>query len=185
MNEVDPKQFFETWLPSAYERFAHTNDVSSVADVSCLATVESESWRVALMDGTLSVTSGQEGSSPTFRLATDRKSFDKLVAEAATGVPSATPAPKALRLDAETCRLVANVPGGLQLIVKEGEERFSISFGPGSRDALDVACTVTCDMQDVRAVKEGRANPMELFMNGRLNLEGNIEVAMALGGLFL
>jgi hypothetical protein len=181
---VDPKTFFESWLPDSFARVAPANDTSVIADVSCVAQVEAETWHLSVTDGKLSVVAVGEECPATFRLVTDRKSFDRVIGEVAATQPR-VPTLRAPRLDAETCRLVANVPGLLQLVVKEGTERYRVVFGPGSRDPQEVACTVSCDMQDVQAVREGRANPMELFMNGRLTLEGNIEVAMALGGLFL
>lgn len=181
---MDPKTFFESWLPDSFARIAPANDTSVVADVSCIAQVDDQAWHVAITNGQLSVVSATDRSA-TFQLETDRKSFDRVIGELANAPRTSVPALRAPRLDAETCRLVANVPGLLELVVKEGPERFRVVFGPGSRDPREVACTVSCDMQDVQAVREGRANPMELFMNGRLTLEGNIEVAMALGGLFL
>lgn len=180
---MDPATFFERWLPEAFPRLVGAQPPGSV-DFSLLVEVETESWQLSIMQGQLTVLRAPN-TECTFRLKLNRASFAKLLG----GIPEEiTAAPRAIRLprlDAETRRLVADVPGHIQLIVQGGGETWDVVFGPGALDASRVACTVRCAYDDLQAVRNGTAHPMDLFLNGKLTLEGDPQVAMALGGLLL
>jgi putative sterol carrier protein len=90
-----------------------------------------------------------------------------------------------LRLDAETCRLVAAVPGALRVRVNDGERRLEVVLGPGNADFSAPRCTATCQLADFQDLLAQRQNPMDLFLASKLVLDGDLEVALALGGLFL
>jgi putative sterol carrier protein len=121
----------------------------------------------------------------TFRVATTRSAFDHLLPDPLPAAAENTSALRLLKLDEETCRLIANVPGALSVRVRDGEVVHEVVFGPGNADFANPGCSITCALEDLQQVQHGQTNPMDLFMGGKLTLDGNIEIAMALGGLFL
>ncbi len=186
MSESSPEHFFETWLPRTFEQVRQRVDTSAVTDCSLLVEVGTKAWRVAVQSGVLRVEPNPTETTSTFRAQTDDESFHRL-AENVHLVNGDTYSGelKLLRLDEETCRLVDNVPQAIRLVVVDEPAKAQVVLAPGSVDPANVGCTVTCQLEDLRKVRAGQANPMELFMSGRLTLDGNVEVAMALGGLFL
>ncbi len=185
MSESNPQHFFENWLPRTFEQLRQRVDTSNVTDCSLLAEVGPRSWRVAVVGGQLEVEPNPAQTTSTFRARTDESSFERLITGVTLNGSAQTSDMKLLRLDEETCRLVDNVPEAIRLVVLDEPGRAEVVLAPGSVDPSNVGCTVTCKLDDLREVQAGRANPMELFMSGRLTLDGNVEVAMALGGLFL
>lgn len=180
---MDPEAFFERWLPEAFTRLVGTQAVGS-ADFSLLVEVESESWQLNLERGQLLVQRGPVTGS-TFRSSLNRSSFAKLLGRVPEELAAASRTVRLPRLDAETCRLVANVPGHARLVVSGDDESWELVFGPGTLELSHIACTVRCHLDDLQAVRNGTAHPMDLFLQGKLTLEGDPQVAMALGGLLL
>jgi hypothetical protein len=182
---MNATEFFETWLPETYARIAQEADVTSVADCSLVAEIGDSSWTVSIESSRLHVSRGEVQPPHTFRIRTERDAFERLLAGSLKLAEKQSSTLRVLRLDAETCRLVANVPGALRFKVVDGNLTHEFTFGPGSVDLDAAGCTATVTYDDLAEVQEGRAHPMDLFMNGKLTLDGNIEIAMALGGLFL
>lgn len=186
MSGPSPNHFFEQWLPERFEHLRRRTDTSTFADCSLLAEVDECRWRVAVQGGELQVESMPINGSPTFRIRTDDASFRRLANHVLESADTETAADlRLLRLDEETCRLVGNVSEAIRFVVLDGELRSELTFAPGGVDPNRVGCTISCQLADLREVRAGSTNAMELFMTGRLTLEGNVEVAMALGGLFL
>jgi hypothetical protein len=185
MSAMNPKAFFEDWLPKTFAEAGEGTDISAAAEFTVLVEVGADGWWLALEQGKLSVTQPARAEEATFRIRTDPVSFEKLLTESLALLDNRKPKLQALRLDAETRKLLVNVPQGLKLVVDGETWRAEVAFSPGRVDPAESGCTLTCAMADLRDVQAGRANPMELFMNGRLKLDGNVEIAMALGGLFL
>lgn len=53
-----------------------------------------------------------------------------------------------------------------------------------SNDDVQAACTVKVGLEDFGQMLARKANPMTLFMAGRIKIEGDMSVAMNLGKLF-
>lgn len=53
-----------------------------------------------------------------------------------------------------------------------------------SNDDVPAACTVKVGLEDFGQMLARKANPMTLFMAGRIKIEGDMSVAMKLGNLF-
>lgn len=188
MSGPSPDQFFEEWLPEQFEQLRKHTDTSTLADCSLLAEVDTSSWRVAVQGGELRVDAKPINGSPTFRIRTDDASFRRLAThllESSDAGAAAATELRLLRLDEETCRLVGNVAEAIRFVVMDDEVRSEMIFAPGGVDPERVGCTISCQLADLREVRAGSTNAMELFMTGRLTLDGNVEVAMALGGIFL
>lgn len=188
-----PHSFFETWLPARFAEFVQTCSPGQLQfNARCSVHVEvgAEAWHLSLRDNALDVRAVTVGNADeaTFRVHVDPALFDRFVlAEATkvTSVPKELPALKLLALDDEALTLIRDIPGCLKVVATEPGAELSATFGPGSRPAEPAECTLKCSVADLEAVKAGQAQPMELFFSGRIQLEGDAQVAMALAGLFL
>jgi putative sterol carrier protein len=53
-----------------------------------------------------------------------------------------------------------------------------------SNEDKDAECTVKVSLDDLSAMLHGELNPMSAFMEGKMQIEGNMGVAMKLQALF-
>lgn len=53
-----------------------------------------------------------------------------------------------------------------------------------SNDDKEADCTVNVDLEDFNALLSGDLNPMGAFMSGKLQIDGDMGVAMKLSSLF-
>ncbi len=90
-----------------------------------------------------------------------------------------------LNLDDEALKLVQDIPGALKLVVRDAETTYTASLGPGSRAIAPPACALSCSLADAELLRTGKVQPMELFFGGRIQIEGDPQVAIGLAGLFM
>jgi putative sterol carrier protein len=92
---------------------------------------------------------------------------------------------RALLVDAERAALIRAIQGSLALELT-GERSHRLQLTPGNRTAQAAAeCTVRCALTDFWAMQRGAANPFELMMNGKVQISGDAQIAMALSSLFV
>jgi hypothetical protein len=93
---------------------------------------------------------------------------------------------RALKIDAETARLVRRVPGSVLFSARDGQETRRLLVTPGRRspDFSAADCTIECDLEDwVEAESGGSQAAMQLFVGGKLKVRGNVQIAMALSSV--
>lgn len=183
---TDPTRFFAKFLPGAYERireqFVHYSSPGSFG-----IRIGMQAWSLRINDGSLEVTQSAEPDA-LMSLATSPGDFAalcSLIAEddSASDFPSAP-----FMWDAETAALVRQLPGLIVVEIEQDAASFRLVIGPGSRstpdhELSDSDCRVRCKMSDLVEVRRGKQSPMQLFLDGKLQLSGNVQIALALGGL--
>jgi hypothetical protein len=180
--------FIERTLPELLER-GSLPPVSSVGSVTVRVPGVGE-WSLRIDEGRLVVTRALEDD-VIVQLTIPADDFCPLIVQgvqrASDPVKAGRAFLKALSLDAETARLIRHVPGSILLEARDGPHVRKLLFTPGRRAAnLDAAdCTISCALSDLEAVQAGRARGMDLFTSGKLTLRGNVQLALALSGLFL
>jgi putative sterol carrier protein len=80
------------------------------------------------------------------------------------------------RLDSET------IDGAIKFVIL-GEGTVRIDGGGVSASDSDADCTVTATREIFEGMLKGEISPASAFMTGRVNVEGDIRLAMALGSL--
>ena len=197
-----PQSFFEVWLPARFAELmaaAAPRKLQLNERCSVQVRVGAGTWLLTIAGEQLNVTPSTEAATdavsqdpPTFRLRIDERLFERIVlAEAAkvtavpTTLPPSFPALKLLTLDDEAIALIGEIPGSLELVVVDDGVSRAVTFGPGNRAPHPAACILKCALEDLEAIRRGEAQPMEMFFTGRIQLEGDAQVAMALAGLFL
>ncbi len=185
MSESNPETFFESWLPERYATLTRNANLSKLANCSLYAEVGESAWTVAVEEGRLKVTRGASEGPWTFRVRTTNDAFERLLSNSLASLEGSPSALKLFELDEETCRLIAEVPGALCVRVRDEHADYEVVLGPGNSDLDSPGCNVTCSLSDLQRVQRGETSPVDLFMGGNLTLDGNLEIAMALGGLLL
>lgn len=187
-------EFFESWVPARLsEVLASGVQVNTRCKVA--VNVGEDGWVLAATDGQVVVepVHAEPSADLVFRVSISPPMFERFVLAELANLPAVPAAPppsspllKLFNLDNESMALVQNVPGALELVIFDGEDASCRAIlAPGSRAFEPVACTLKCSLADAQALRAGSAQPMELFFGGRLQLEGDPQVAMALAGLFL
>ncbi len=96
-------------------------------------------------------------------------------------------APKALRWDDETRRLISAMPGHILVRIADQGTTRKVWLTPGllPLDVRDAQCTIDCELNDLLAVKAGTQQAMELFFAGKLRIDGDVQLALALAGVLM
>lgn len=179
------EHFFVQWLPARFEEFAKASPQLGSTQCSILVQIDDDAYWIEVTDGKLRTTTGNTDATSTFRLRTDAHTFEKLIAPAAESATQSDPMLRLMQLDAEALALVSNVPACLKLSVKAPDTTYSMVLGPGTQAPDNVGCSVECSLEDMLSIQRGEAQPIELLMNGKLALDGDLQIAMALGGLLI
>lgn len=188
-------ELFETWIPARFAEFLSTPVGKAVQpNEHCTVNIEcgGNSWLLQVRNRGLVVEASAPDSAASFRLQAAPNTIEHFVLREVANlppipqdVPPSSPLLKLLNLDDEALNLVQNIPGALELVVRDGATTYSASLGPGSRALTPAACTLSCSLADADLLRAGKVQPMELFFGGRIQIEGDPQVAMGLAGLFM
>jgi len=179
-----PSEFFLEFAPSA---FSPPSGASSSFAVS-FEVVGAGVFSLRLRAGRLEAEEGA-ASDVLLRVSIDPPAFDGIVipmAERAVSTPAAEPelmALKALTPDADRERLLRESRGTMVLVATSGttEYRMRVSAGDVSQAAPE--CEVACSLEDLWALQSGQANPIELLMNGKIRITGDLQLALSLSAV--
>lgn len=186
----EPGAFFEGYLPARFEALRElVPRKTSIGSVTARV-VDAGEWSLRLREGDLEISRGMEDD-VVLQLTIPAVDFAPLVVESARRAANAAVTSqgilRALSVDAETARLVRHVPGSVLLAVRDADRVRQLLLSPGRRIAdLDMPdCTIACEQADFIAMQTGQQQPMQLFTAGKLRLTGNVQIALALAGLFV
>jgi len=121
---------------------------------------------------------------PFLTLVQERASFDRFVAEvggSALGFLGALSGlAQELRLTQARIELLAGIAGTLQFEVR-GEDGFALltHFGPGE-PTTPATTSIRVERDAYADLRAGRLNPQDAFLSGRIQLEGDLQLAMQL-----
>lgn len=188
--QLTAQRFFLEWLP---EQLRTLDVAKSIAlKVSVLVAAGEQTFAIAVEPSRVAI-SAAELKEPTFRLSLDSLAVDKLLGpalntswqelQAQNPAAASSPALRLLSLDQETLDVLTSVTGCLEVRVADGAETMVLVFGPGQQK--DVGCTIFCELSDLLLVQAGKAQPFELLMNGKLRIEGDPQIALALSSVLM
>ena len=94
---------------------------------------------------------------------------------------------RSLSLDAERAKMIRNVDGSVAFEITDDAIVRTLLLSPGVAiaGAAPPACTVRIAAPDFWALSRGEKNPFELLMDGKIRLQGRMEVAMALSSVLV
>jgi hypothetical protein len=140
-----------------------------------------------LESGAIKVQSGV-AEDALFRVAISPSDFESVVVAGAerlgddAGLERQLVAVRALTLEDDRARLLREAKGTLaiRLTSPEGERRLTVTLGrEPAQGAPD--CELSCTLDDLWALQSGVKNPFELMMDGKVQITGNVQLAMVLG----
>jgi putative sterol carrier protein len=157
---------------------------------SLLFHVGDESYAVRLAAGKLAVTGGS-ATDAILQVSFSPADFAELIRQAeplfVSGASDRLLALRSLSLDAERAKTIRNVDGSVAFEITEAELVRTLLLSPGAAVASSSppACTVRIAASDFWALSRGEKNPFELLMDGKIRMQGRMEVAMALSSVLV
>jgi hypothetical protein len=180
-------EFFESYLPAWFAQGA-SSTVTSPG--SLVFHIGSESFVLRLVSGKLEVTRGPSNDA-ILQLSLSPADFAVLVEQGdallAAGASDRMLALRSLSVDAERAKLLRNVDGSVAFEIAEGDNCRRLLLSPGAALAGQEApaCTVRIEAADFWSLSRGERNPFELLMEGKIRMQGRMDVAMALSSVLL
>lgn len=183
-----PRDFFEGYLPAWFARVGVTQ-VSSPG--SLVFHVGGESYALRLEGGKLQVQSRASTADAILQVSLTEADFAELVRQGGAlfedGATDRVLALRSLSLDAERASLIRNVDGSVAFEIAEADLVRTLLLSPGVAVAgrEPPACTVRLAAPDFWALSRGEKNPFELLMDGKIRMQGRMDVAMALSSVLV
>jgi len=187
MSSNSPREFFESYLPSWFAQ-SQVGDVTSPG--SLVFHIGADSWALRLNSGRLEVSTGAT-SDAILQVSMAPADFTELVNQGQSlfesGATDRLLALRSLSLDAERAKMIRNVDGSVAFEVTEADQTRTLLLSPGAAVAGGSlpACTVRIAASDFWALSRGEKNPFELLMDGKIRMQGRMEVAMALSSVLI
>ncbi len=186
---TSPREFFEGYLPAWFETAA--SSAGAVTSPGALVFhVGPDSYALRLDAGKLKVASGHANDA-ILQVSTSEADFAELIRQGeslfSSGASDRLLALRSLSLDAERAKLIRNVDGSVAFEITEGDLVRTLLLSPGVAVAGSTApeCTVRIAAPDFWALSRGEKNPFELLMDGKIRMQGRMDVAMALSSVLV
>jgi hypothetical protein len=182
-----PREFFEGYLPTWFAK-ATVTQASSPGSLVFL--IGDETYALRLAAGTLSVTSGAT-TDAILQVSMSPADFAELIRQGdalfQSGASDRLLALRSLSLDADRAKMIRNVDGSVAFEITDEVQVRTLLLSPGVAVAGSEppACTVRIAASDFWALSRGEKNPFELLMDGKIRLQGRMEVAMALSSVLV
>lgn len=183
-----PPEFFEEYLPSWFSRVG----VGSVTSPGALLFhVGPRSYALRLDAGALRVQSQATTTDAILQVSMTEGDFAELIRQGGAlfeqGASDRVLALRSLSLDAERANLIRNVDGSVAFEIAEADGVRTLLLSPGVAVAgtEPPACTVRLAAADFWALSRGEKNPFELLMDGKIRMQGRMDVAMALSSVLV
>ena len=181
-------EFVERYLPELFARVREQAGGRGGVGVFGLNVIGAGAWSLAPSDTGLHVALGLSGDRAlTASLAV--ADFEKLVLQNITNSepPSSLLGERLLRWDSETVALIKAMPGSILVRIADQGDHLMVLLTPGSRaiDLPHAECTLDCEWNDLTSVRQGLQQPMELFLAGKLRIQGDAQLALALAGVLI
>jgi hypothetical protein len=182
-----PREFFEDYLPGWFGKNAGVGGTSPGALVFH---VGAESYALRLEAGQLLVAAGSNADA-ILQLSLSVADFAELIHGAQplldAGKSDRLLALRSLSLEAERAQMIRNVDGSVAFEITDAAEVRTLLLTPGiaAPGAAPPACTVRVAAADFWALSRGEKNPFELLMDGKIRIQGRMEVAMALSSVLV
>lgn len=182
-----PREFFEGYLPS----WLAASSPSQVTSPGALVFhIGPESFSLRLDTGKLRVTSGASADA-ILQVSMAVADFAELIRQGEalfhSGASDKLLALRSLSLDAERAKAIRNVDGSVAFEITDEAQVRTLLLSPGVAIAGSTppACTVRVAASDFWALSRGEKNPFELLMDGKIRMQGRMEVAMALSSVLV
>ncbi len=183
------REFFTDYLPGWFES-ARPPGAELSSEGALVFHVGEGTFALRLTAGRLQVADGAPGDA-ILQVSLSPPDFAELIRQGESlfqsGASDQLLALKSLSLDAERAKLIRNVDGSVAFEIAESDRVRTLLLSPGAVVAggSPPACTVRVAAIDFWALSRGEKNPFELLMEGKIRMQGRMEVAMALSSVLV
>lgn len=179
-----PREFFERYLPGWFAKAAPSGTSSPG---TLVFRIDDESFALRLVAGKLEVKSDDAGDA-ILRVLVSGEDFGALIEQGQalfeSGSSDRLLALRSLSLDAERAELIRRVDGSVAFEIDDGSRLRTLLLSPGALTTNAApACSVRVASVDFWALSRGEKHPFELLMDGKIRVQGRMEVAMALSSV--
>lgn len=182
-----PARFFGEYVPAHFAALESSlRERSSPGSIAF--DVGDESWSLRLEAGKVVVASGV-ASDTLLRVTVAQSDFEPVIVAGASrldehaGLERQLVAGRALALDAERANMLRESGGSvlLKLASDSGTHRVLVSVGGTTPKPDAPDCEIECSLADLWAIQSGSANPFQLLLDGKIRIQGNAGLALAVG----
>lgn len=180
-----PERFFGDYVPAMLAGLgAEFRERSSPGAIAF--EVGADAWSLRLTGGTVVVEPGV-ATDTLLRMTLSADDFEPVIVAGAqrldgsAGLERGLVAGRALSIDVERARMLRESAGTVRLELASGaaKHRVAVSIG-GSTPKLEAPdCVIECALEDLWGIQSGTANPFQLLLDGKIRLQGNAELALA------
>ncbi len=182
---VDSREFFNSVLPDLF------SDPQLLAGrtsrLSVCFCVDEAAYSLRIKDGRLLVNPGRDPEA-LVSLTLTEADFPTLFSGVTAELRDQRAGIALQVLLAEDAALseLRELSGGVEFAIKDGGSvrRLLLSLGQAEPDWSQAECVITAELQDFLRVQKGEAHPIELMMQGKLQIEGDPSLLMLLAPLF-
>jgi hypothetical protein len=182
-----PARFFGEYVPAHFAALGSAlRDRASPGSIAF--EVGDEAWSLRLAAGKVAVESGV-ASDVLLRLTLAAADFEPVIVAGAerldehAGLERQLVAGRALALDEERARMLRESGGSvlLRLTTESSTHRVLVSIGGTAPKPDAPDCEIDCSLADLWAIQSGTANPFQLLLDGKIRIQGNAGLALAVG----
>ncbi len=182
---VDSREFFNRVLP---ELFSDPQLLAGrTSRLSVCFCVDEAAHSLRIKDGRLVVNPGRDPEA-LVSLALAEADFGALFSGVTAELRDQRAGLALQVLLAEEAALVElrELQGGVEFAIKDGGSvrRLLLSLGQAEPDWSQAECVITMELEDFQLVQKGDAHPIELMMQGKLQIAGDPSLLMLLAPLF-
>lgn len=183
-----PSEFFNQYVPSRFSAIQDALAGKSSSGCITFRVTDAGEWSLRLKDGALVIEDGM-GDDVIIQVTLDANDFAAILVEGARQQEAKDQKPenqvvalKAITIDETRANQVRGVAGSVSLVISDGDTTRRLTLTPGSQAAKvdSPDCKLSCQMNDFVDWQEGKIQPMQLVMTGKMRIEGNAQIPMAL-----
>lgn len=185
VSNMTPKEFFENTLPGLFKGLAATQpELQQIAADFEIVLPENIAWCLSLAGGELKTREGN-AENPLVSFVLSRRDWDRVL-QGEGFLPFGGPAgggANPFKMSTSRLDKIKTLKGELVFHVIDGEAahdtvvKFNPKQGAGPRTELEIS------VADLKDLSEGKANPQQLFMQGKMRIKGDMAFAMQIGSL--
>jgi len=189
--DINPENFFTQYLPARFEenKSSIPEEALSVnADVTFeLTGSEGGLWTIVMESGNFSVVQG-EVPDRTVKIVQTVDDWQGAIRSEKgfrlelPGKDDGNDQSRGLVINQEKIDKLKAVSGSIKFQLKDQEKgNWEITAVFGSKPHTEPTCTISMNAGDATAMRKGELNPQTAFMSGKINIQGDIGLAMQIG----
>jgi len=195
ISDIEPGKFFVELVPAGFEKNAHLfpKELGSLrASISFeLSGAGGGVWTLSMHSGKLI---GEKGEDPEriLKLIQSREDWacsmrgEKGFRLELPGEGSGKNLSQELLLNQEKIERLKSIKGSIKFKLTDlvkGDWEITAVFGPETHPEPD--CTITMGAADALAIREGKLSPQTAFMAGKINIKGDMGLALQIGAVLM